>query len=166
MRCENQFCKKVLKLRPGQNKLNPKRRFCDYKCQTRELSLKVHYKNYIKNKKYTEEKKKKFREWYQKNKEKQFENIKRNYEKNKVQWRERKYVDKHKEKIWVIIGRICKECGGEADEVNHLTYDFPARGCTVRGERLLEYIKWYCTFLEPLCMPCHRAKKKGKYILK
>ena len=42
--CENPKCGKVLKLRPGQKRLNPKRRFCDSKCATRHRSYKIFLK--------------------------------------------------------------------------------------------------------------------------
>lgn len=164
--CENQFCEKVLKLRKGQKMLNPKRRFCDKICQTRENTNKW---NYIKkfDKKHREEKNRYFRKWYKKNKKKHQKKMLELYHKNKSVWNERGYAHYHKKSIWEIIGKVCVDCGREATEFNHIKYDFPSRKNFVKGDkRLKQYLVNYCKFLEPICMPCHRKRKVGRYILK
>jgi len=165
MRCANQFCNKILEPRQGQEGFNPKRKFCNPTCRTRENSLKRHFAN-SENQDFLMKKRARFRDWYQRNKEKQRENTMRDYYKNKGKWQERQFVDRYKIKIWNFLGRKCRDCNQEAKEVNHLTYDFPKRDRGLRGERHEEYLRWYCKFLEPLCVLCHKGKKKGNYKVK
>jgi hypothetical protein len=160
MKCRN--CFKTLIPREGEIHLNPKRIFCDNTCCTRYCALKRHHLVLKKFPELTEKRNEKNRMWYKKNKEKHKENVLKDYYKNRHKWVERSYVNRNKIMIWNILGKVCKVCGKEAQEVNHLKYDFPRRDCTLRGERHIKYIKWYCQYLEPLCMPCHR-KKKPKY---
>jgi len=163
-RCRNQFCKKILEPRKGQKKINPRREFCDARCQIKEGVLRYNYKN-RENLEFLNKRRKTFRDWYQKNKERQNKHVLRYYYKNKKQHLERSYVERNKVEIWKILGRVCTDCGKRAEEVNHLKYDFPERDYyrTKDAKEKAKYIKEYCRFLEPLCMPCHRAKKKGKY---
>ncbi len=161
-RCGNQFCKKILDIKNGKKRLNPRRKYCDQVCRARENSLRTHYEN-KENKEFLQKKRNQFKDWYRRNKEIHKKNCLKDYHRNKIKWRERHFVDKHKIKIWEIIGNVCKDCGKEAKEVNHLTYDFPKRNMSLRGEQHIEYLKWYCKHLEPLCVLCHRGRKTGRY---
>ncbi len=161
-RCDNQFCLKFLELLPGQKRLNPKRRFCNQSCRAKENALKDYFKKKS-DPEWIKKKNENTRKWYQKNKEIHKKNILKDYFKNKDKWRERGFVYQHKINIWKILGRICNKCGGEANEVNHLKYDFEPRSKRKSNKEFEKYLIMYCKFLEPLCMPCHRGKKKGKY---
>lgn len=164
-KCENKFCGKKLKPKEGKL-LNPKKRFCDKGCQTREYTLKNYHLKYKIDAEYKKYHKNYYKKWYNENKEKQAKNSQRNYKKNKTQCQERAYVNSKSniKKIWKILGKFCINCGEKADEINHLKYNFPKKDQTLRGNKHDKYLKWYCLFLEPLCINCHRAKKKSKYL--
>lgn len=167
-KCQNQFCGKILKPKEGKTKIDPRRIFCDSTCASREISL----KNYHIKDKFDLDKKKYhkdyYKKWYQKNKETQKENVLRDFLKNKSKWRERGYINRecNRTRIWKIIGKVCKDCGEKAKEMNHLKYDFPKRSNRLRGDKHLEYLKWYSQYLEPLCMKCHKIKKRSRYKIK
>ncbi len=170
MKCENQLCGKKLELKYSKTtkklEMNPRRKFCDFRCATRECTNMWNHRN-KKNKTWVKKRNKYFREWYSKNKKKQAKTMLSYYYQYKNKWRERSYVDTHKIKIWEIIGNVCVDCGKKANEVNHLKYNFASRKEFVSNDpRLKKYLIEYCKSLEPICMPCHRKRKKGKYVLK
>ena len=117
----------------------------------------------MENPDYREYKRIESHRWYQSNKERQKINVLRDYHKNKKKWHERRYVYYYKDYIWSILGRVCKNCGKEANEINHLKYDFPKRTTKGTKEEKRNYLIEYCSFLEPLCMPCHKMKKPRTY---
>ena len=112
------------------------------------------------NLEFKEKKKLFYKKWYSLNKERQKKNVLRDSYKNRNKWTERGYADRNKKFIWMVIGKKCKDCGGIANEINHLKYDFPKRANYSTRYEKEEYLIEYCKFLEPLCMPCHRKKKQ------
>ncbi len=164
-------CGKVLEKRIGSKRLNPKRKFCGKLCQTRFCARKNYHLKYKFNKEMVERQSEKIREWYKINNKRQKENVMRDYFKNKRKWVERKYVGQNRDKIIKLLilrydGK-CFLCGKkEIKVIHHETYDFPLRKTGRKsGERLMNYINWYCDFLRGFCSKaCHMKYHKLKNI--
>jgi len=124
LRCLNKKCNKVLNPRPGQKRLNPKRKYCDFRCQTRQNSVDKYFRlrdnpEYLKSKSDT------IKLWYQKNRKHQNENVKKNYIKNPKKWKERQWVQYHRKKILLILSDKCYLCNKVGiKEIHHENYDF------------------------------------------
>ena len=111
------------------------------------------YPEYRKNEEYRLQHKKAFKQWYQNNKDKQKENVQKDYNKNKEKWKERNYVARHKKEILRYINTKCFMCGKEEiKEIHHTKYDnLPKKN-----------LKEYCKFLIGFCSRgCHRSFESG-----
>lgn len=103
---------------------------------------------------HKEESKKKFKEWYTKNRERQNENVKKDYKRNIHKWNERDFVKKHRKQIILILGNKCYNCGKEGiKEIHHERYKHLPR----------KILKCYCRYLKVFCSrECHRKYETDK----
>ncbi len=147
--CES--CNKIIPLDCRKNKI-----YCSDECGNRKRAN-IYHLRFKYDESYKEKRKIYFKKWYKKpeNKEKIFKFVYKDSKNNRKKWVERGYVYRNKEKIWNILGKFCKKCDNEADEIHHLTYDFPSRSKKGNRKQKENYLIEYCKFLEPLCKPCH-----------
>jgi len=122
IRCLNSRCNKILLIKSGKKRLNPKRKYCNPTCQTRQKALERYYK--LRNDpEYLKQKSNKIKDWYKKNKKHQNENILKQYFTHKKRWLERKFVDSHRNEFLNLINKKCV-CGKPVKVIHHITYSF------------------------------------------
>lgn len=89
---------------------------------------------------------------------------------NEKKFRERTFVAKQREEIWKILPKNCKNCGKEANEIHHKTYNIPIRKINYNKSKkynkvtlkdVQNMLKEYCKYLEPLCSNCHKNIHKN-----
>lgn len=148
-------CDKVLEIMAGAKRLNPKRKYCDRICGTRYIALEF-YNKHKRDPGFQEEKYKRVKIWIGKNRKRHSDNVLKNYKENKGAWRERKWTDKNRKKILLILSDNCNLCNNPSVKViHHETYDLPKR------ERnplpvTEEYLQEYCRHLLGFCSTkCH-----------
>ncbi len=148
-------CGKVLEIRIGAKRINPKRKFCDKVCQTRFVALAYHYKYFERDK---EKKKVCLKKWYKNNKERQAKNVMNDYYRNKSKWNERSFVTKHRKQILEIISPNCFKCGKkEIKEIHHETYDIERPNTTISYKEFQKVLLDYCKHLKGFCSrQCHK----------
>lgn len=150
-------CNRILVKLPTQKRLNPKRRFCNRQCQTRDTA----YKRYLRIKDDPEYKRKaaeKMKIWYAKpeNKIKQAKSIKKDYTIHKDEWNERHFVGQHRAEFLKLINQKC-ECGEPVKVIHHETYAFKRPSKTTSVENVRFMLKEYSQFLIGFCSKkCHR----------
>jgi len=102
-------CGKELIPKEGRLQINPKRKFCNNICKTRYDS----YKRYLKIKdtiEYKSSQKKIFKNWYEKNKERQKRNTLKDWNINRNRWNQRRFNSNHKKEILEYLNSICPIC--------------------------------------------------------
>lgn len=137
-------CNKELIILPGQKRINPKRKFCNYTCRTR-FNAKVEWNRYKDVQSYKDKAKLKFKNWIlnPNNRERQNKNILKNYYLNKDKWAERKFCADQRDRIKQFINPVCASCKKEPTKLFfHKNYgDVPVmKG---RKEERLWIIKMY-----------------------
>lgn len=108
-RCKG--CNKILEIKEFKIRINPKRKFCDIKCKAKYNYRRLYHEKYKYEDSYKERKKKGMVDWYDKNKDKQFENVRKNYRDNVSIWNERKFTNHHRIEILEILPKNCANCG-------------------------------------------------------
>ena len=135
LRCGKEFEPK------GIGKYNEKK-FCKEICRNRYNACKK-YKILRDIPEYREKRRKQFKEWYKLNKDKQKENVLRNYRNNKPRWNERRFVDNHRKDIMKFINPLCS-CGKVTKIIFHLKFgNRPLLKSGMGENNNLELIKKY-----------------------
>lgn len=104
------YCDKILLVNPTTKRINPKRKFCDEICKARHNAI-TRYNQLRDDPDFKAKNIKRAREWYALNKERQKQNVLRDYYKNKEIWGERNFINKHREKIRPFVNSECVFCG-------------------------------------------------------
>ena len=151
------YCGKILQIRKGKKKLNPKRKFCDITCNTRYRYYKMRDdKNYLKKKRRYAKK------YYNQKgiKRKQHKYMLDYAKQNKKKYNERNYVRNHREEILKLLPKNCFLCGEKGIKVIHHThYDFEKKPRGWKKEQ--DYLKEYSKSLIGFCsMKCHRKYER------
>ena len=135
----------------------------------KEYQKEYREKNQEKLKKYQKDHRKEISKWHKEynqrpeNKKKHNKRMKEAYYRNKIKWRERKFVSKHRKEILKLLPSICAKCGKEGiKEIHHITYNLPKRKHCPSEQQLNNYLKEYCKYLLPFCSRrCHRDYEKS-----
>lgn len=153
--CQNKKCGKELKLKPGQKRMNPLRKYCDFRCQTRQNSIDRHYR-LRDDPKFKKSKSDFLKKWYKTHKKQQNTNVMKDYQRNKGKWHERQFVQIHRQKLLNLMNQKCI-CGKPVNIVHHITYSFK-RDWKNPGMRGLDqfHLEEYSQFLIGFCSKkCH-----------
>lgn len=153
------FCKgcgKKLEKKKGQKRINPKRKFCNTKCQTRYNSKK-RYERLKDNEEYKKYHKEYFKEWRKENKEQHNNLMLKNYRQNKKKWNSRintrrilKGNDTYKKRE--LFPEECKNCGSKENlGIHHEVYPTTIKGIVKASNEGKIYY---------LCKKCHAEEKK------
>ena len=118
------YCGKELDIKEGMKQINSKRMFCNSTCNTRYNAKKRH--NRLKdNEEFKQKNRKRFKNWYQDNKEHQKLNVLNNYKNNKEIWNQRRFIERHRQEILKHLNTSCI-CGNPVKIIMHRTYgDYP-----------------------------------------
>ena len=157
------ICKRCKgKIPKAKNKNRIKKIYCSDVCRTRDASMRRHDR--LKGKKeYKIYVKKKFDEWYAKNKERQHQNCLNDYYGNKEKWNVRKFVWHNRKLILEILPKECFHCGKKTiKEIHHTTYNIkrPNKRLTAKQHKI--NLINYCQYLRGCCSrQCLIDFKKG-----
>lgn len=134
------YCNKKLELREGQKQLNPSRKYCDRVCQTR-YKAREWYKDNKDKPEFKVKAKRRMKNWYSNNKERQNKNTMNDYYKHKEIWNQRHLIYDHRDKIIQFINPLCS-CGKPIKIIMHKTFgDYPrlvSRGQEKENLKLIE----------------------------
>lgn len=134
---------------------NQKAEFCSIKCKSKfnsDLNT-ARNKNNPDFKKYH---RKKSKEWYANNHERQNKNMLEQYQKHKRKWNLRKTASLNKKNILEMKGYKCEVCGSRKNiELHHKEYiSIPSRLKSRWHKK--ERIEFYCSIIDVLCRKCHK----------
>lgn len=139
----------------------PQQKYCRDKCNDlayyyRNRTEKLRYQKDYNLKNHERDKLKnanRMRKWYSKNKERQYSNIKKDYQRNKLKWIERRFTNNMRETLLSLINLKC-ECGDIVRVIHHEEYvDFKLS----QGTRDISFLVLYATRLKGFCSTkCHQ----------
>jgi len=91
-------------------------------------------------------------EWYKQNKNRQRENVKRDYYKNKIKWQSRKATRILLKKGSIKLYKICKHCGRKIYlQIHHEIYP-------IKKQEIIQAVNEGKIYF--LCKKCHYEKRK------
>lgn len=140
--------------------------FCSLTCRTRFNSKKRYYRNRD-NPEERLRRKETMAKWYQQNKERQYENVKRDRTRNKSKWNMRRWTAIYKAQLFVLHGSKCFDCGETIVlQLHHKSYDLPPFPLSNHPSELEKQkkINFLFSITELLCKKCHRLRHRSIYI--